>query len=246
MRRVERLVFWAFLFFLVLTAMGCRGTRFVDVQEQRLELALESGMVEAFCYTPTARKAGAAVLIGMLADSMRMLWEATARQMAGMGYAVVLLPETGVQLSAVAVVEEHYRAGMAALNGQCPVDSGHAALVSIGSAAPAAIAVAAADDRVRALVLISPSVSLCDSVAGVQLGRMAGRPVVVLESMGDRAERQNDLDRFWEAIAEPKKRVFLETFAVGGSVIRGDLEPVVRRVILLLCDRYVLPVTSKR
>jgi len=67
---------------------------------------------------------------------------------------------------------------------------------------------------------------------------MNSRPVVVLESAADRDTDQPALDRLWEMIGEPKKRALLQTRASGAEVISSDLEPVVRRMILLLGDRY--------
>jgi hypothetical protein len=230
-----------FLLF-ALAGLACRGTLLQNVQNEQVCVALaQADSVRIDSYVPSDRPAAAGILIGLVPGSVEELWQRSARQMAGTGYAVMLLPAREEGDADRSVAAMLFAAGLEALAARCGSPSLPVVLVGIGPAATAAFTIAAQEERVHGVLVISPTSAGADSALPAAVSQMNSRPVVVLESAADRDTDQPALDRLWEMIGEPKKRALLQTRASGAEVISGDLEPVVRRMILLLGDRYARP-----
>ncbi len=227
-----------FLFF-ALAGLACRGTLLQNVQNELVCVALaQADSVRIDSYVPSDRPAAAGIMIGLVPGSVEELWQRSARQMAGTGYAVYAAagerrrrcrPLCGRDV----VCRWFGSPGCAMRIALTPCCFGRNR-----PAATAAFTIAAQEERVHGVLVISPTSAGADSALPAAVSQMNSRPVVVLESAADRDTDQPALDRLWEMIGEPKKRALLQTRASGAEVISSDLEPVVRRMILLLGDRY--------
>jgi hypothetical protein len=106
------------------------------------------------------------------------------------------------------------------------------ALAGYGKAAATLFALAAGDSMLKALVLINPVFADSAVFSGLSI------PVVVVAS----TKNVNSFERIrkhYEALPKPKKWVELVTDIRDLRIVNTHLEPIVRRVIVMLADRYV-------
>ena len=78
-----------------------------------------------------------------------------------------------------------------------------------------------------------------DRIDSLSLRAWRERPLLLLAAT--RGSRWDSLQarRFYARIAEPKKLVWLETGVDGAALLHTDMEPIIRRTIVLLFDRHL-------
>lgn len=111
------------------------------------------------------------------------------------------------------------------------------ALLGVGSAAKPALAIASADTSISAIITLDAANQI--SYSKETFAKIPPRPHLVLEaSMTPQTPEQKKLD-FFNASQEPNKLVWLATDLKGSDIVNSDLEPIVRRTVLMLIDRYL-------
>ncbi len=165
-----------------------------------------------------------------------------ARKIAQRKYTVMLLtlPERGEQNDGDSRLKpmDDILAALRFLQKQEKV-AARLAIFACGETSAAAIDAAIADTSVAALVLLSSPLTYKGVDLAGKIGALSGRPVVVIAPKYDPVVSAEQSQQLYEAVQDPKKLVWLETDKHGMDVITTDMEPIVRRVILMLTDRYL-------
>ncbi len=151
------------------------------------------------------------------------LWHETARKIAVLDYRILVCDP--------AALDSIDRKILLGADRKPDSRSGYA-LVGYGDCAQALLRMAANDSMLNALVLINPV--FADTTGFSQLSI----PVVVIASTENVAAFERTR-KIYETLSKPKKWVELVTDINDLEMMQTHLEPVVRRVIVMLADRYI-------
>lgn len=176
-------------------------------------------------YTAEKWSGNSAIVVTVQNPGEDSLWHQTAQKIAAMDYGVLVISLSlldSIDPSALLPVEED-----AAQNPAYTV-------VGHGKAAEPLLRLAKRDSMAKGLVLINAELN------GV-FPRLytKGLPVVCIASMKSEGDRLKSAQRAYKQFPQPKKWVDLYSRRVGPELLNTHVEPIIRRVILMLSNRYL-------
>jgi hypothetical protein len=190
--------------------------------EPRIEIdsSVKSGLVKI--YKSGATPACGTIVLTTCNPGDDSLWHDTASKIAGLDYRIVVCEPAILDSSDRTIL-----LGTDRKTTQCGY-----ALVGYGDCAQALLRLVTNDSMLNALVLINPV--FADTTGFSQLSI----PVVVIASTENVAAFERTR-KVYETLSKPKKWVELVTDINDLRMMQTHLEPIVRRVIVMLADRYV-------
>jgi hypothetical protein len=156
------------------------------------------------------------------------LWFESARSMARLDFFVFLYSGTGDTTSAP------HRAVQSAVQ-RYEDRLSNVFWVGVGDQAMPVLELAARDSLIQGVALLTPTMvkgSLLDRYAEM----IAGRPLIYIVSSASEKDRVDHRERY-ERFGEPKKWVYLEEEGTGTALLQTHVEPIIRRVLVLLASR---------
>jgi len=119
------------------------------------------------------------------------------------------------------------------------VPPGKIALLGESKACLPVLQTAAEDTSVSAVILLSSPLIIGGVHMDREVTKLEKKPVVIIASQHDAIVPATDSQRLYDATPQPKKLVWLATDKHGSEVLKTDMEPIVKRVTLMLIDRYL-------
>lgn len=161
-------------------------------------------------------------------------WSATAMRMTWQHYAVLHHIQTaaGDSIVEIAAGAAAVQAANVFLQNRLP----QIKIGVIGAAASAWMGVVAGvrDSTIAAAVLLSPAWAEKQDLSSWQ-----GRPLVLIAPEHDPQSAATAIESFYQSIPDPKKLVWLATERNGSILLDTHFEPIIRRVAVLLFDRWL-------
>lgn len=161
-------------------------------------------------------------------EDAEQYWQKTGKWIAYSGYRLLLVTSweigTDDSLMLSHALSEEY--------------SQEAAVIGVGAGSNIAVRLAAADSNLKALITIDAADYL-DANAQSFLQSIPPRPHLLIETTQTPQHPDPHKLALFEKAHDPKKIVWLATDQKPSEILRSDLEPIVRRAVLLLTDRYV-------
>ena len=221
----------------VLLLLACRPAM-KQVNQENVHFAGTDGRpYRAILYTHKNRPVEGGVLVCPARPAEADRWSATAMRMTWQHYAVVHHIQTAAGDSIVDTA-----AGAAALQAANIFMQNRFPRIKmgvVGSAASAWMGVIAGvrDSTLAAAVLVSP---VWPALAGEQdIAAWSGRPLVLIAPERDPQNAASAIASFYQSMPEPKKLVWLASDQTGSVLLETHLEPIIRRVSVLLFDRWL-------
>lgn len=112
------------------------------------------------------------------------------------------------------------------------------AVIGVGAFAETAIKIAAFDSTVKALITLDAANSLPPNISE-NLAKIPPRPFLFIEPTQNPQVPEKQKIAMFDSAGGPKKSVWLATSSNGSNILKPDMEPIVRRTVLLLVDRYL-------
>ncbi len=216
------------LLLLVLLGMGCRGT--VTPVEQRTAM-LNTAMQDSFScvvFEPQLDEPRPALVLALPSADEVPSWFESAGDMARLNFYVFLYSgdgdTTGARHESVQEAVEHYGDRI-----------NKAFWVGVRDQAMPVLQLAAWDSLIQGVALLTPVMDegpFVDHYAEM----IAGRPLIYIISSTSEEAGVDHRD-LYERFGEPKKWVYLEEESSGTALLKTHVEPIIRRVLVLLASR---------
>jgi len=209
---------------------SCKPVFDDKVIKERVQVpAAASSALTATVYRHHSAKPEAAILLLCRSAAEQQAWDATASRMAVQKYLVLSVVSARSNSTDV-------RAAAAYLAGQYA----HLPYGLVGAGENAAICLSAgsADSAFAAAALLTPSPDI-EQVDSLCRRSWQGRPVLLLAAQQGGLWSTEQAQRFYDGWGEPKKLVWLATAKSGAALLGTDLEPIIRRTMVLMFDRHL-------
>jgi len=221
----------------LLIVLACRPS-LKEVRQETVRFAGADGQqYRALLYSHINRtmEGGVIVCPGRAAEAGR--WKSTAMRMTWQHYAVLHQVQTAAGDSIIDLPQ-----------GALAVQAGHAFLrerfpklkfgvVGSGAAAWSGVRAGVLDTTLAAAVLLAPSWPA--PVDEQELLLWQGRPLLLIAPQHDPQHPAHAIEAFYQTVADPKKMVWLATDRSDAGLLDTHFEPIVRRVSVLLFDRWL-------
>ena len=188
-------------------------------------------VLNAMVYRPTRAKPEAAIVLLCRSAVEQQAWDATAGRMAVQKYLVLSVkPDPADSAAAALQAAAAYLAGHYA--------SLACGLVGAGESAALCLSAGSSDSTIAAAALLTPTPKI-EELDTLHRRAWQGRPLLLLAAEQTIGWNREQAQRFYDQWGEPKKLVWLATAESGVALLHSDLEPIIRRTIVLLFDRHL-------
>jgi len=221
----------------LLIVLACRPS-LKEVRQENVSFAGADGQpYRAILYTHMDRSMEGGVIVCPARAAEAGRWSATAMRMTWQHYAVLHQVQTaagdsivGLQQGALAI-----QAGQAFLRQRFPKLKW--GVVGSGAAAWSGVRAGVLDTTLAAAVLMAPSWPA--PVDEKELSLWQGRPLLLIAPQHDPRQPAHAIEAFYQTVPDPKKMVWLATDRSDAGLLDTHFEPIVRRVSVLLFDRWL-------
>ena len=224
---------------LIWVVFGCRPVFEDKVQTGSVPLSVQSGQKYVVCsYQHKSKIPDATILLLSSSSPEQEQWHDTAVRMAAQNYLILSIAiPSGADTSHL---NQQAGAVVQAVSAYLALNYPALKWGAVGTARSAAaiLSAGAKDTTMSAAALLTPEKEI-DRIDSLSLRAWRERPLLLLAAT--RGSRWDSLQarRFYARIAEPKKLVWLETGVDGAALLHTDMEPIIRRTIVLLFDRHL-------
>jgi hypothetical protein len=221
----------------MLLLLACRPS-FKEVKQETVRFSGPDGQTyQAMLYSHSKRAIEGGVIICPDRPAEAERWNATAMRMTWQHYTVLHHIQTAAGdsiLDTAAGAAAVQAANLFLQNRFAKIKIG---VLGAGAAAWIAVAAGVRDSTISAAILLTPS---WPALAGEQdISAWQGRPLVLIAPEQDPQKPASAIDSFYQSMPDPKKLVWLATDQTGSNLLDSHYEPIVRRVAVLLFDRWL-------
>lgn len=222
--------------------LQCTSRENITIHDNQVEIALETGQfLTGWLFEPVLQKPAPTIIMQLEQARPTTAALQFAGRIARLGYHVLILEST---ISDDAESSEHsgqmaFAAAIKFMRLRQSVLAEKIGLFAIGTASVSAILTAASDSLIAEVVVLGLTPRTNGSDLLTALPKIPPRPLVLIAPMQSPNLSQHETQDFYQTVSEPKKLVWLATDRCDASLLASDLEPVVRRVIVMLSDRYL-------
>jgi len=198
--------------------------------------------VTADLYVPPSDAAHSALVVALAKNDEPKKWSAFGHKLAEMNYAVMVVRDVHSTRDDPPMRDNFVQiiySALAYLRSQSNVRIHRVGVMGVGQAGISAIQVAGRDSTVAAVITLCASTRSRGAEIDSALGKLPPRPLLVIASTKDAMAPAEESQALYDAAKDPKKLVWLATDQHGTGALAADVEPIVRRVILMLLERYV-------
>ena len=239
---LHRRLFWAVHAIALGLLLQCTSRENIAIHDNQVEIALETGQfLTGWLFEPVLKEPTPSIIMQLEQARPTDASLQFAGRIARLGYHVLILES---KTSDDAESSEHssqtaFEAAVKFMRLRQSVLAEKIGLFAIGTASVSAILTAASDSLIAEVVVLGLTPRKNTSDLLTALPKIPPRPLVLIAPMQSPNLLQQETQDFYQAISEPKKLVWLATDRYDASLLASDLEPVVRRIIVLLSDRYL-------
>jgi hypothetical protein len=217
------------VFFLV----GC-NSNLPKVDSHPFEMTIKSaGKINGVSYSTKATIDAPVLYIFDKSQNAIKNWNTTSKHFAQAEYNVIVADLSNFSLDSLSTLQQL----SFSINAQNS-NSKNCAVIGVGPCSNAAIKIAARDTTVKAFITLDAAHHLSSNVAAY-FSQIPPRPFLFIEPTQNPQNPEIILQNVFESAGDPKKSVWLATHLKDSEILNSDLEPIVRRTVLLLVDRYL-------
>ena len=183
------------------------------------------------------------MLLSHMGGSSKEAWGTVPALLTGSGYAVLVYDFRGHGESEGVInppsAATDLITALAYLRSHLFVDADRIGLVGASMGGMASVIVAAADQRVRAVVAISSPPDAAGQYPGRVVGQISPRPFLAVGCDKDPVTRPERVRQLFETAGPPKKVVIMECAAHANDILETDAAPRLLDLLLLWMNYHV-------
>ena len=233
---------WSIVLLAFLIGTSCNPAK-KATEVRKITIGVEGKQfITADFYLPQSGAPHSALIISLAQKDEPKKWAAFAHKVAGMNYAAMVFrdaPSAKDNSPTAANSERIIHSAIASLRSQSIVKIHKVGVMGVGSAGISAIQAAASDTTVSAVITLCAPAQTGRPESDSAWTKHPPRPLLVIASTKDPLAPAEESQKFYDAAKEPKKLVWLATDKHGAELLMTDMEPIVRRVILMLLERHL-------
>ena len=182
--------------------------------------------------TAETNKAPVIVILDQNPNSIKN-WHKTSIHFAQSGYNVLVAGSWDFSLDSMATLQQRIS----------PLFS-HAiglfvsAVIGVEASGDIATKLSVTDSTVKALITLDAAAHFSNNISK-DFSAIPPRPYLMIETTSNPQNPDKLKQKIFEKAGDPKKAVWLATNLTGSNILNSDMEPIVRRTVLLLIDRYL-------
>ncbi len=215
--------------------LGCRPSFTDKVVRDTVSLGDDQARpYTAELFTAKLKKPEAAIILLYQSEMERQVWRETATALAMQNYLVLSGPLPSENTKAEELSQ--LKAAWTWIKTNHPQFK--VGIVGWERTALTCFKAGCVDSSLAAAVFITPTPEM-GRLDSLQSMCWAGRALLMIVAEQDTVWPMAEAQRFYNALPDHKKLVQLVTDKRGGALLQSDMEPIVRRTMVLLFDRYL-------